>query len=331
MNRKLLIFSALVVLAVAAALGFFMKRSGDSVNGDAEKSKRAIVVVLPSSTNQFWLDVRRGAEEARAKVPGFRVEIKVSTGDQGAKAQTLMLTDLQVRSDVAAVLLGPASAADPVSALAALDRKGVPSVVIDTTLDPAETQKYDYRPRAFIGSDNPGGAEKAAQAIHDELQRRKIASPYRVLVLEGNRVHQSAIDRADGFYARARTLGMEVEGVRADWNPAKAQEWTAQKFINPRRFHAIFASNDDMALGAVAGLKSLGIERGHWPLIMGFDYTEPAIKAIVAGEMFASVRQDPVRMGTEGVLLAAQAANKDPAIPSKPHYLPADVHPVPAN
>lgn len=324
MTRREILIAAIVVVAIAV-LSYFV---GRNQNVDIKSNKKSIVVILPSSTNPYWIDVRRGAEEARAEVPDFNIEVKVTAGDQDAKAQTFMLNDLAARTDVAAVVLGPASASEPIAALAQLARKKVPFVVVDTMLNEQKLKEFMISPAAFIGSNNRDGAEKAARAIENELKRRNAISPFRVLVLEGNRVHQSAIDRADGFYDEAKRLGMEVEGVRAEWNRAKAQDWTTEKFSGGEKPQAIFASNDDMAIGAITALKSLNLDKKSWPVIVGFDYTDVAIRAIEAGEMLGSAKQDPVKMGRMGVRFARQIAKRDPALPTIPQYLSIDIYPL---
>lgn len=327
LKKRLKSSSVLISLLLAAVLAFAFASLLSRGKGGPNKRQR-IVVVLPSSTNAYWLDVRQGAEDARRDVGEFDVEIKVSTGDQDSKAQAFMLEDLASQANVAAVVVGPASASEPIPALAHLDRKGIATVVIDTTLNEQKLKEFGYQPKAFVGSNNRDGARKAARAIAEEVKKRgSLPPPYSVLVLEGNRVHQSGIDRAEAFYEEARILGMTTEGVRADWNRAKAQDWTTQKFSAGRRPSAIFASNDTMALGAIAALKSLAIGADEWPVIVGFDYTEPAIRAIESGDMFASARQDPIAMAKMGVRLARQAALKDPALPSAPQYLPVDIFP----
>lgn len=324
---KLKVGIAIVSFFLVTASVYFIGR-GEIFSYSKSAGKKAIVVVLPSSSNPYWVDVRRGAEGAQVEVPDFRVEVKATTGDQDAKAQAFMLSDLAARADVAAVVLGPASKSEPVAALAQLARKNIRCVVIDTVLDENKLKEFGFKPDAFVGSDNLDGAAKAAQAIAAELKRRNKPQPHYVLVLEGDRVHQSAIDRAEGFYAEAKRLGMEVEGVRADWSRSKAQDLATSKFLAGRKPQAVFASNDDMAIGVVTGLKSLGVDKANWPVIVGFDYTEPAIRAIEAGEMLGSAKQDPVKMARIGVLLARQAATNDPALPTKPVSLEIEIHPL---
>ncbi|MCP6768647.1 substrate-binding domain-containing protein, partial [Klebsiella pneumoniae] len=82
-----------------------------------------------------------------------------------------------------------------------------------------------------------------------------------MLLLEGLPVHQSAIDRASGFM-RAAGDHLAVVSVNGEWSRDKAQEIVASRFSR-ERFAGIFGSNDEMALGAIAALKALHINRSE--------------------------------------------------------------------
>jgi ribose transport system substrate-binding protein len=62
---------------------------------------------------------------------------------------------------------------------------------------------------------------------------------------------------------------------------------------------AVFASNDNMALGAVQALKTAGIL--DKVMVVGFDANPNAAESILAGEMTATIAQNPMNMGRFGV------------------------------
>ena len=67
---------------------------------------------------------------------------------------------------------------------------------------------------------------------------------------------------------------------------------------NPK-IKAVFASNDNMALGAVEALKSA--DKLKDVMVVGFDANPDAAASIIAGEMTASVAQAPKNMGALAV------------------------------
>ena len=66
---------------------------------------------------------------------------------------------------------------------------------------------------------------------------------------------------------------------------------------------AVFAHNDEMALGAVQALSSAGLSDVK---VIGFDATDDAVKAVEDGTMAATVAQKPAEIGKLGVEAAVK-------------------------
>jgi ribose transport system substrate-binding protein len=69
----------------------------------------------------------------------------------------------------------------------------------------------------------------------------------------------------------------------------------------------VFCQNDEMALGAVQAIKARGLS--DKVAIVGIDGSPDAITAIKAGEMYATVAQQPDIMGQLGVASAVEILN----------------------
>lgn len=271
-----------------------------------------IAVVLPSSDNPFWVEVRRGVEEARSELAGkYKVAIAAAPG-MNAQTQVDFIRSFYDRKDVDALVLGPASGTAPIGVLAQYSASRIPIVVIDSELNADDVANHQIRIAAFIGSNNMQGGVKAADSMASGLT----APSKRVLLIKGSQVHQSAIDRAGGFQDGASKAGLEVVAVDGEWLFERAQQLTIARFSR-ERFDGIFASNDVMALGAVAGLKAVGISKEMWPKIIGYDATSDAMQAIQRGEMYKTIQQDAKLMGRLGVMSAARALEKDPSLERK--------------
>jgi simple sugar transport system substrate-binding protein len=59
-------------------------------------------------------------------------------------------------------------------------------------------------------------------------------------------------------------------------------------------FQAVYAHNDDMALGAMDALKAAGRQPGKDVLVISVDATQPAFEALVRGELSATVECTPL-------------------------------------
>jgi ribose transport system substrate-binding protein len=269
-----------------------------------------IVVILPSPTNPYWVEVRKGVDDEAAILSDKYLVEAQSSLDMDATSQIDLLNSYLTHHDVDALVLGPASDTQTVTAVAEYSALGTPVVVIDTELNSKEVSTNHVKIAAFIGSDNIDGGHKAADTIADALKGSKSK---RVLLIEGSRVHQSAIDRADSFKEAAAKRGLEVAPVDGKWKRDLAQEIVNSQFAHGH-FDAIFASNDDMALGAVAALKTLGIKPDAWPVIVGFDATHDGLSAVSDREMYATIQQDAHELGKRGVIAAVKALNRDPSL-----------------
>ena len=60
---------------------------------------------------------------------------------------------------------------------------------------------------------------------------------------------------------------------------------------------AVFAANDEMALGAVEAISGAGKDI----MVVGFDATDDAIEAIKAGRMAGTIAQQPALIGSTAV------------------------------
>ena len=287
-----LVFGALVAVAV-----YFMLAS------PVETKKEQLYVFLPSADNPFWIEVRNGAETA-AKDYSKQFDVRILTaGDMDAANQVEQLQSALERGKVTAIVLGVANNRAPAPVIAKYNAKGIPVVMIDTDLDVAAKQETGARWDAFIGSDNRFGGKLAASTMADAL--KDISAP-RVLLIKGSYVHQSAIDRAEGFIEGTENKFQLVER-EGEWSRQRAMEITAG-VIAREPVQGIFASNDDMALGAIAALNNLGLDKNQWPVVIGFDATEAGRDAILSGEMYASIGQQATEMGNRGVTSAIKLA-----------------------
>jgi ribose transport system substrate-binding protein len=303
--RKL---AALLGIVALSSLAIFLIQQKWSKVTAAPK----IAVVLPSSDNPFWIEVRRGAEDAQKELAEkYSVLIAAAPG-MNAQTQVDFIRNFYDRDKVAALVLGPASGSAPIGALVPYSTSKIPIIVVDSELNADEVARHNIQIAAFIGSNNVQGGVKAAEAM-----AKALAGPSkRALLIKGSQVHQSALDRAAGFEEGARKAGLEVTPVDGEWLFERAQQVTTARFSR-EHYDGIFASNDVMALGAVAGLKIANVRTDAWPIIIGYDATADALQAIQRGEMYKSIQQNARLMGKEGVLSAVKAIEKDPTLPKK--------------
>ena len=81
----------------------------------------------------------------------------------------------------------------------------------------------------------------------------------------------------------------------AEWDNAKGQAVTENIITANPNLKALFASNDNMALGAIAGAEERQVL--DQVMVVGFDGNPEAAEAILDGDMAISVAQRPTNMG----------------------------------
>lgn len=301
--RPSLILLVLSILCVSLAPSF----------GQQAANKPKIVVVLPSERNPFWIEVRKGAEKAARALEG-KAEVQITaSNDQSATGQNEIFDNLLARNQVSAIVVGPADDTAIVPKIASFAKKNVSIVIMDTKLNQVALDREGITIPFFIGSNNRDGGEKAARAMVKALSKKGVKG--KVLLIEGSFVHQSAIDRTEGFLDVATKEGLDVERVKGEWQQDRAREAASTRFLRSD-YVGIFANNDDMAVGAVAGLRNLRITSEKWPIVIGFDATRDALDLIAKGEMYATVRQDAAAMGSESVQTAFRLISNDGAFQS---------------
>jgi ribose transport system substrate-binding protein len=123
----------------------------------------------------------------------------------------------------------------------------------------------------------------------------------KIIELEGTTGASPAIDRKKGFDDAIKDCsGMEiVVSQDADFTRAEGQSVTETLLQSHPDATAIYAHNDEMALGAIAAVKAIGKQPGKDIKVVSIDGEKDGLKAVVAGDLYATVECSP-RFGPKG-------------------------------
>jgi len=263
------------------------------------KEDVTIALVTKAMDSEFWLMVAAGARAGAEERPGVKLTIVAPDREINVDQQVSILED-QVRRGVKALVVSPAGSAQVMSALELASSRGIPVVLIDT--DAPFAKKVSY-----IGTDNRRGGQLAAKCLVDRL-----AGQGDVALISGVPGNESQDARAQGFIdAVAQVPGMKLVAQQ----PANSERSLGLTVMeNMLTAHpdvrGVFATNDQMALGAMEALDARGL-RGK-VAIVGFDATKEAVQATVDGKLAGSVAQNPRAMGQKGVEAALAALDGRP-------------------
>ena len=145
-------------------------------------------------------------------------------------------------------------------------------------------------------------ANKAKMAA--EYIINKLGEGVKVAELEGIPGASATRERGEGFHKVADQKLNVVAKQSADFDRTKGLTVAENMLQANPDIQAIFAQNDEMALGAIEASKSAGKQI----FIVGFDGTDDGIKAVENGTMAATIAQQPELMGQQGVEAAVKLA-----------------------
>ena len=163
-----------------------------------------------------------------------------------------------------------------------------------------------------IASDNVAGAELATQYIVDTLGEN-----VKTAELVGTSGASAAIDRSQGFHNIADKKLKVVASQTADFDRTQGMTVMENMLQADSSIQAVFAGNDEMALGAVEAIS--GAKKDV--LVVGFDATDDAIEAIRQGRMGATIAQQPDLIGSTAVENAIRLTKGE----SIPKEIPVEV------
>src|SRR5215510_9458622 len=285
MSKMLLLVTSL--LGVAA----FSAHAADTV---------VVAMKGPGSGNPFWAAVQAGAEAGGKKL-GVNVVVVAPPQESDVQGQIALIED-QLSKKVSAIAIAPTDPNALAPVLEQAKKQGVGVVFIDT--------KGANAGMTFIGTNNEVGAALAADYICKNVPKGS-----EVAILQGIITQSTGQARAQGSKKGLSACGMKVVAAQpADWDTGKTQSVMENIITGHPNLKAVFASNDNMALGAVQALKSANMLAKV--TVVGFDANPNAAASVLAGEMKATVAQNPKNMGALGVenALNVKKGKKIPAV-----------------
>jgi len=241
----------------------------------------SIGLAVSTQNNPFFVTLVEGAEDAAEKLG---VSISVADAGDDVTKQASDIEDL-VAKGISVLIVNPVDSDAVTSAVEAAMAKGVRVISVDRAVNGVEID-------CQIASDNILGAELATQFIVDTL-----GEGVKVAELEGIPGASAAIERSEGFHNVADTKLSVVAKQTANFDRTEGMSVMENILQANGDVQAVFAANDEMALGAVEAISGAG----KTVMVVGFDATDDAIEAIKAGKMAGTIAQQPALIGSTAV------------------------------
>jgi len=268
----------------------------DPVEEQLTKSKVIAIVGLSPRPERDSYDVARYLKEQGYRIIPVNPTVDEVLGEKSypdlkSVPEPIDMVDIFRRSELVAPVVDEAIA------------DGVPVVFVDT--------KGINKGVTYIGTDNKAGAALAAKLICDN-----VPAGSDVAILQGIVTQSTGKARADGAHNGLTACGLNIVAEQTgEWDRAKGLAVMENILTANPNLRAVFASNDNMGLGAIEALKS--DDMLDKVFVVGFDANPDAAASVLAGEMSATIAQNPYNMGAlgvESVLKLMRGGKLDPVI-----------------
>lgn len=189
---------------------------------------------------------------------------------------------------------------------------GIPIILVDRRANVPE-DLYAVR----LGSDFAEEGRNAARVMVKLLNGKG-----NIVEISGTVDSAPATDRYNGFreilenYPGIKIIASET----GDFTRARGREVMAdllQRYGS--QIDALYAHNDDMAIGAIKAIEAYGLKPGTDIKIVSIDAIRDAFKAMIEGKLNATVECNPL-LGHKFFELALKVANGEPV----PKWIPSD-------
>ncbi|SJN57178.1 galactofuranose ABC transporter, galactofuranose-binding protein YtfQ [Vibrio ruber] len=255
----------------------------------------------------------RAAETSVAKTEAEKrgINLKISDAQQKQENQIKAVRSF-IAQGVDAIFIAPVVQTGWEPVLEEARDYDIPVFLLDRGITVDDDSLY----MTSVAADSVHEGEVAGNWLIDKVNGKKC----NVVELQGTVGASVALDRKAGF-ANAIGKVSNVKIIRTqsgDFTRSKGKE-VMESFIkaedNGKNICAVYAHNDDMAIGAIQAIKEAGLKPGSDILIVSIDGVPDIFKAMIAGEANASVELTPNMAGPAFDALIAY--KKDGTMPPK--------------
>ena len=283
----------LAVLLIAAMFGTALALGGcgsDPAGEDAKEEtgaeeetggeEKAYTIGFSVSTldNPFFVTMADAAKEEAEKLG---ISLETLDAEDSSETQQQQIEDF-IMKEVDLIVINPVDSDAIGTSVIACNDAEIPVITVTRASNDGQVVQH-------LDIDNyEAGMLDARQAIKDLDGKGKIA------VLEGIPGATSTNDRQAGFEETIKKDAPDMEivtSLTANYDREEGASVTEDILQGNPDLNAIYAHNDEMALGAVRAVASA--KKLDSIKIYGIDATDDALAAVDKGEMAATVQQQP--------------------------------------
>ena len=268
-TRALLTFAALALTIPVVATAVTPSSAAGSKGG-------LMSIIVNDPSNPYWL-TEGNVAAAEARKLGYTAKVGASKGDTNTESN---LIDTAITNKSVAIILDPANASGSVGAVKKAIAAKIPVLLVN-----AEINQEGLAKAQLVSNNAQGAALGAQQWVKDVGQKGDYVE------LVGAPSDNNAATRSNGF---STVLGQytglkKVDSQVANWNRTQGHDKMQSMLQAHPGVIGVISGNDEMALGAIAALKTSG--KLTSVKVGGFDGSPDAVSAVKAGSLQYTVLQ----------------------------------------
>lgn len=255
-------------------------------------------VVLKTLSSEFWQSAQKGAEEKAAEL-GVEVEVLAANSEDDVEGQMNVFETMIQSGEYAGFAVAPLSDSNLVNTIVEANEKGYLVANIDERVNDENLTAAGGHLVSFVTTDNEFVGKTAGEYIASLL-----SSGDEVAIIEGKAGATSGEKRKAGCQAAFEAAGLViVDSQPADWDKTKAYDLATNLISKNENLKAIYCCNDTMAMGAQEAVENAGKDI----IVVGTDGNSDAIESVKAGNLTATVAQDPAGVAARSLELLVKA------------------------
>ena len=248
-----------------------------------------IGVSMQSFDDNFQTLLRTGLTRQADKLGGVSVQLEDSQRDVGKQ---LSQVNNFIASGVDAIIVTLADTSAAPAITSAAQAAGIPLVYLN--LEPVNVDKLPDN-EAYVGSkETEAGMLGATEACKLLIEQGRQAGAHAYIMM-GDLSHNAAIQRTQSVRDALSTDQCKFVTItdeqQAGWLRTAATDLMTNWLTAGAPFDAVFANNDEMAIGAIQAMKSAGVDMTN-VIVVGVDATQDGLAAMKAGDLDVTVFQN---------------------------------------
>lgn len=277
-------------------------KAAEAAPAPAAAAGKKIGVSMAKFDDNFLTVLRNGMKGYAEKQPGVAVQFEDAQDDVSKQ-----LSQIQnfISQKVDAIIVNPVDTDATPKMTELATKAGIPLVYVNRM----PSEKTLPAKVSFVGSNEVESGTMEMQEVC-----KLMGGKGNILVMMGQLSNQAARQRTqdvEDVIAKEPCTGIKiVEKQTAEWDRTKGADLMSNWLTAGKKWDAVVANNDEMAIGAIQALKAAK-KMQPTTIVAGVDATSDALASMKAGELKVTVFQNAAAQGSGAVDTALKLAKGD--------------------